>query len=294
MTAFASAFRARTWLGLVRGAAEWMLTLLLAGLLASLLICWAPGVGIDESELDGGRSAESVAALRGERSADRSVVHVYGGLLRGLFSGELGSSTVFNRPNRELLAERIPVTAAAVAAGLALAWCLGLALAIYGLRSRRRRLLPLGVTSLLVAVPTAVVALGCAVAGWPPAVAMAAAVLPKVFSYSDEILQRGLGESYRLMAAARGVGPARLLAAYLLWPAWPEFRALAAATVPLALGAAIPVEVFTDTPGIGQLAWKAAAGRDVMLLLYLTLMLTGLTLLLSGARPGRPAEHVHG
>ena len=271
--------------GPVRAAFDWISALLVAAFLASLLLCWAPGAGIDESEMDAGRRADSVAALRQERAQDRSVFHVYGSLLRGLASGELGHSSALNRPVAELLAERLPVTAALTASGLTLAWAAGLLLALAGLPSQALRWLPLGLISLLVAVPVAVIALACTLAGWPAALAMAAAVLPKVFSYADQIFQRGLGEPYRVMAKARGIGPGRLLAAHLLWPAWPELRALAAVTVPVALGAAIPVEVFTDTPGLGQLAWKAASGRDVMLLLYLTVMLTGLTLLCGRNRP---------
>ena len=274
----------------LRGFAAWALSLLTAAWLATMLLCWAPGAGIDEAELDANRTAQSIAALRQERAGDRSVIHVYGLLLTGIATGDLGHSPVFNRPVAQLLAERIPVTASLVAAGLALAWLTGLALALLGLPGPRLRWLPIGLTSLLVCVPVAMVALGCELAGWPAPVAIAAAVLPKVFSYTDQILQRGLRESYRMMAVARGVRGLRLLAAHLLWPAWPELRALASVTVPLALGAAIPVEVFTDTPGIGQLAWKAAAGRDVMLLLYLTVLLTGVTLLLG--RKQQEAAHV--
>lgn len=276
---------------LVRGFCHWLGALAVATLMAAMLLCWAPGVGIDEAEFDAGRTSEAVAVLRLARAGDGSVLQVLTQLGRGLATGELGHSPVFNRPVASLLAERAPVTAALVVAGLALAWCTGLALAVCGLRGPRLRLLPLAFTTLLVSIPAAVVALGCALAGWPAAVAMAAAVLPKVYSFSDQILQRASAEPHRLMALARGLGPLRVLTAHVLWPAWPELRALAGVTIPLALGAAIPVEVFTDTPGLGQLAWKAASGRDVMLLLYLTIMLTGFTLLLGRDDGQREAAH---
>ena len=38
--------------------------------------------------------------------------------------------------------------------------------------------------------------------------------------------------------------------------------ALAGVSVSIALGAAIPVEALCGIPGIGQLAWQAALGRD--------------------------------
>jgi peptide/nickel transport system permease protein len=269
----------------LRRSSEWLiasvLATALAAVLAAALICWAPGVGIDEAELDAQQTASSVAALREERMQDTSLTVVLTRLGRGLVTGDLGHSPAFNRPVRSLFAERLPVTAALVAAGLGLAWLVGLGLALLGLRGERVRWLPLAFTSVLVCVPAAVFALGCAMAGWPASVALAAAVLPKIFSYSDQILQRGQGQPHRLMAVARGVPAVPVFWRHLWLPAWPEFRALAGVTLPLAIGAAIPVEVFTDTPGIGQMAWKAATGRDVMLLLYLTVLLTGVTLLAS-------------
>ena len=49
--------------------------------------------------------------------------------------------------------------------------------------------------------------------------------------------------------------------------------ASAGVTVSIAFGAAIPVEVVCDYPGLGQLAWKAALARDVPLLVNLTLII---------------------
>ena len=47
----------------------------------------------------------------------------------------------------------------------------------------------------------------------------------------------------------------------------------------IAAGAVIPVEVFCDNPGLGQLAWKAALGRDLPLLVNITLAITLVTLI---------------
>jgi peptide/nickel transport system permease protein len=55
--------------------------------------------------------------------------------------------------------------------------------------------------------------------------------------------------------------------------ALPQLGALAAISVSLALGAAIPLEALCDQPGIGQLAWQAALGRDLPLLVGLTLVM---------------------
>jgi peptide/nickel transport system permease protein len=45
----------------------------------------------------------------------------------------------------------------------------------------------------------------------------------------------------------------------------------------MALGAAIPLEALSDSPGVGQLAWQAALNRDLPLLTSITLFVTLLT-----------------
>ena len=54
--------------------------------------------------------------------------------------------------------------------------------------------------------------------------------------------------------------------------------ALAGISVSLAFGASIPIEVICDTPGVGQLAWKAALDRDLPLLVNITVLVALMTL----------------
>jgi peptide/nickel transport system permease protein len=54
--------------------------------------------------------------------------------------------------------------------------------------------------------------------------------------------------------------------------------ALAGVSVSLALGASIPVEALCGIAGLGQLAWQAALGRDLPLLVTLTVVVTMVTL----------------
>ena len=66
------------------------------------------------------------------------------------------------------------------------------------------------------------------------------------------------------------------LRARLVWhvlpPQLPQMIALAGVSAAAALGATVPIEVVCDSPGIGQLAWRAALGRDLPLLVTLTLI----------------------
>ncbi len=49
-------------------------------------------------------------------------------------------------------------------------------------------------------------------------------------------------------------------------------------SVSLGFGASIPIEVICDTPGIGQLAWRAALDRDLPLLVTITVLVALMTL----------------
>jgi peptide/nickel transport system permease protein len=86
-----------------------------------------------------------------------------------------------------------------------------------------------------------------------------------------------------LTARAKGLGGFRLLLWHILPVTAPQLLALAGVSVSLAFAAAIPVEVVCDLPGIGQLAWKAALGRDLELLVNLTMIVTMVTLLANSA-----------
>ena len=82
-----------------------------------------------------------------------------------------------------------------------------------------------------------------------------------------------------LTARAKGLGNIRVLLWHILPGAAPQLLALAGVSVSLAFTAAIPVEALCDIPGIGQLAWKAALGRDVALLVNLTMIVTLVTII---------------
>jgi ABC-type dipeptide/oligopeptide/nickel transport system permease component len=53
--------------------------------------------------------------------------------------------------------------------------------------------------------------------------------------------------------------------------------ALGAVSVSMALGAAIPVEALCDSPGVGQLVWKAALARDLPVLVNVTILIATVT-----------------
>jgi peptide/nickel transport system permease protein len=73
------------------------------------------------------------------------------------------------------------------------------------------------------------------------------------------------------------------LISHIVRPAAPQLVAAAGISATLAFGASIPVEAICDTPGIGQLVWKAALGRDLPLLVTITVLVALMTMTMNAA-----------
>jgi peptide/nickel transport system permease protein len=270
---------------LARHAAMIVTVLLLGGFLGATLVRLAPGFGVDEQELDSRLNHESIQALRQSRVRDGSLAEYYFHYLNRLMRGDLGTSRTLQQPVRQLLAERFPETLKSVALGLALGWTLGLALAIASVMSRSWSidLLTNLVAGVLLCFPAAVLALLFVMAHAPGRLVLGLIVFPKVFRYTRNLLELSASLPHVLTARAKGLGGFRLLLWHILPVTAPQLLALAGVSVSLAFAAAIPVEVVCDLPGIGQLAWKAALGRDLELLVNLTMIVTMVTLLANSA-----------
>jgi peptide/nickel transport system permease protein len=259
--------------------------LVLGGVLGAALVRYAPGFGASEEDLDSRLSQQSIEALRQQRMGEESfplyTVHWLGRMARG----DLGQSQSLNAPVGQLLAERLPETLRSMAAGLALAWSLGLGLALLAAfdPGGAADLLSRAAISLLLCLPAAVLALLFVLGRAPVRLAVGLIVLPKVFGYARNLLVSGLSREHVLAARARGAGPVRILLRHVLVCVAPQLSALAGVTVSLAFSAAVPVEAVCDLPGIGQLAWKAAMERDLNLLVDLTMLVTLVTLAANAA-----------
>jgi ABC-type dipeptide/oligopeptide/nickel transport system permease component len=107
--------------------------------------------------------------------------------------------------------------------------------------------------------------------------AIALIILPKVYSYSRGLIESVAREPHVLLARAKGLGRIRIFVWHVLPSILPELLALAGVSVSLAFSVAIPIEAVCDIPGIGQLAWQAALGRDLPILVTLTLLLALIT-----------------
>jgi peptide/nickel transport system permease protein len=262
-----------------------LIVLALGGFLGATLVRLAPGYGVDEEELDSRLSRESIQALRQSNGNQDSLPVFYARYLSRLMHGDLGDSQTLGEPVRQLLAERLPETLKTVGLGLALGWTLGLTLAMAAVLCRA---LPVDLAasllaSLLLCIPAAVLALLFVIAQAPGRLVVGLIVFPKIFHYARNLLAQSASLPHVLTARAKGAGGLRVLLWHILPVAAPQLLALAGVSVSLAFAAAIPVEVVCDLPGIGQLAWKAALGRDLLLLVNLTMIVTLVTVLANSA-----------
>ena len=265
--------------------AKILITVLLGGFLGATLVRFAPGFGFDEEELDSRLSAQSIQALRETRAADADIFVFYFHYLSRLLHGDLGISRTLQRPVRQLVAERLPETLKSVVAGMALGWTAGFLLAVAVVMSRAWYLDLLGslLVGVLLCLPAAVLALLFVLAQAPARLLLGLIIFPKVFRYSRNLLGRSSALPHVLTARAKGLGNMRVLVWHILPTAAPQLLALLGVTVSFAFTAAIPMEALCDMPGIGQLAWKAALGRDVALLVNLTMIVTLVTLMANSA-----------
>jgi peptide/nickel transport system permease protein len=256
-------------------------TVLLGGLLSATLIRFAPGLGVDESQLDTRWRQETLHRMRSANDPGMDNVFLfYARFLAGYLRGDLGTSRTLERPVTELLRDRLPPTAASVACALLLAWCAGLAVALAAARFPKP-LVEAGAAVSAVAIqciPAAVLGLLLVIAGGRgfllSTAGLALVLYSRVTPFVRNILAQAAAMPHVLAARARGAGEWRILFRHILAPALPQIIALAGVSVSLALSVAVPMETLLDVPGIGQLAWQAALGRDVYLLVNVTVVLS--------------------
>jgi len=249
-------------------------------LLCATMVRFAPGYGIDESELDPRLSRVSRDAIRSKHQLRAGLLAYYGSYLSGLLHGNFGTSTFLQRPVGELLKERALFTARAVLFGLFTAWIAASFLSLLTIRLQSRMLdySVTALTGLLIALPTAVVALLCLYLRAPVFLGIAVVTLPKLFCYQHNLLAEACSQPFVLAARARGISSNRILFRHLLPVTWHPLVALLGVSSSMALGAAIPLEALSDSPGVGQLAWQASLNRDLPLLTSITLFVTLLTI----------------
>ncbi len=256
-------------------------TVLLGAVVSATLVRFAPGFDSDEHQLDSRLSAETVAAMKADRTANRNLAAFYFNYISRSFHGDFGFSSSLGRPVRELLAERIPETLKTCGLGIALGCAVGFLVACATMRARSAKwdILAGSVAGLLLCIPAAVVALAFVFLRAPAGLAIASVIFPKVYRYALNLLGTAYEMPHVLMAIAKGSGPIRVLAWHVLPVCAAQFAAIIGISVSLALSASIPIESLCGIAGIGQLAWQSALARDLPVLVTLTVLMAAVTIL---------------
>jgi len=257
------------------------LTMAAGGLLAATLARDAPGSSGDEQLLDARLSRESVNAIRQDSTLHGNVASYYAGALANLLRGELGASRQLHRPVRQLLAERGAMTLRLVGAGLFAAWAVafGLLLVTWLADSAALDIAGMVGSGALLCLPAGGIALLLMLANRPTYWALTLVIFPKTYRYLRNLVRTAEQMPHVVTARAQGNSPARVLFYHVIPVVGRELLALAGVSVGMAVGAAIPVEALSGTAGLGQLAWQAALGRDLPVLLYVSLAVITCTVL---------------
>lgn len=250
-------------------------TAVAGGLLCATMVRLSPGFGLDEKQLDASLSRESQAAVRRSHDAERNPLRFYGASLSRVLQGDLGFSQSLNRPIRDLLADRAPATAELTLWGIAGAWALAIVFSIPCLVRRLRRLGAVSavLSGMAASLPAAAIAILLFRLGGSAKWMIALVLFPRLYQYLRNVLQQAGAMPHVLFARAKGVRWLPLTFRHILMPSWTQLVALAAVSFNMAFGAAIAIEAICDIPGLGQLAWKAAAARDLSVLVMLTVLI---------------------
>lgn len=270
------------------------LVMTVVALLTFALIDLAPGSYVDELALNPQISPAVLARMRVQYGLDRPFYAKFWQWGRSVATGDFGYSLVYQRPIRQLVAERLWNTVRLNLLALAVAWTIGLAL---GLIAAAARGSPVdwtiaGATTVLLSTPPVVVAVvlfaSAARLGAPlgtvllPVTAVAAVWLPAVARHTRGAVLAALAAPHMLAARARGVSRTRLLMVHAVREAVNPLTSLVGLSVAGLLSASLPVEVVMSWPGIGQLTFDAVLKRDLFLVVDLV-QLSALLLLVGNA-----------
>ncbi len=277
------------------------LWIFLAGLGGATLLRWAPGATVDERAMDPRYDAETVASMRVRRQKENAnVLSYYGAFLGRAARGDLGKSTSLGRPVSELLEGWFSETIRVGGGGLTLAWAASLGLAGTWLATGWGWLDKLAMAggSLVLALPSAVIGVLFLHWQWPAELALGLVLFPRLYSYLHHVLDAAQHLPHVWLAVAKGLPRWTRARRHVIPHTLPALLPVMGLSVSMALGAVVPLEVLCDRAGVGQLAWQAAVGRDLPVLVVLTWVVAGMTLVAnlagdlgsewSAARLGRP------
>lgn len=249
---------------------------LAGGFIAAALVRYSPGFDSIPEDLNPQINPATLRALHEQHDRANSLPVFYARYLAGAIRGDLGTSQNLNQPVAELLRRRAPVTLRLIIWGTAAGWVMATLLAWMAVWTRRVLLkaTAFSISGLLLAIPPAVLGLAFFFDEAPLSLAVALALVPRLFGTLRAMLDDCYTSPALLAARARGVTARAIAMRYVLQTGAPQLIALMGVALVLAFGAAIPIEALCGVPGIGALTLQAALARDMPLLCGLALAIT--------------------
>ena len=249
--------------------------------LVFMLIHLVPGDPVEAMLGESARPADR-QALRQSLGLDQPVFEQYLGYLGRLIRFDLGESFLYQRPVRDLLAERLLPTLQLAGTSLLLALVLALPLGVLSAYHKGGLfdVGAMGFSLLGVSIPNfwlgpLLILIFSLWLGWTPVSGRegpASLVLPAITLGTGlaAILARMvrssvlevLGEDYVRTARAKGLGTLAVLWRHALRNAWLPISTLVGLQLGALLGGAVITETIFAWPGIGSLLIEAIQGRD--------------------------------
>ena len=274
--------------------ASLLLTLLAASAVVFTVLDVLPG---NAAEVMLGQSAtpESVAALAAKLGLDRPALVRYGDWMRGLATGELGTSIAYDTPIAALIGERLAVTVPLALMAMLLTTALALTLGLFAASHHGRAgdVGVMGVSQIGIALPSfwfgilliwlfAVKLRWFSAGGFPgwdadagggigsglralvlPAVAQAlvqASILARIVRSAVLDVLR---EDFVRTARAKGQSPRGVLWGHVLRNAMVPVLTVVGLQFASLLAGTVVIEQVFSLPGLGRLVFQAIANRDL-------------------------------
>jgi len=258
------------------------------------LIHLVPGDPV-QSMLGEGVSPQDVAEMRTRLGLDRPLLVQYGTFLKGLASGDLGTSLRTNQPVARAIAERMPATFELALAAMAVAMAIALPLGVLAAVRARTATDVAATTLALVGISIPNFWLGpllaivfSVVLGWLPvsgrgtlahlvlpAITLGAPLAAVLARMTRASVIEELNELYVLAARARGASRLRAIVRH----AFRNSLIPIVTVIRLQFGAVLTGAVITETifawPGVGRLLIQSISFRDYPLVQGCILLIAG-------------------
>ncbi len=300
---------------LLRRAATFAATLIVASLVVFAVLEWLPGSPA-QVMLGDTATPESIAALEARLGLDRPAWVRYASWIGGLLRGDSATSYAYDTPTFELIAERLQVSLPLALLAMALTVLVALALGVYA-ASRHNRAGDVGVMALSqlgVAVPSFWLAIllillfavqlqwvsaggfpgwsggdGGGEGGiWPglkalllPALSLAAVQAAILARVTRSAVLEAMREDYVRTARAKGLSRRAVLWRHVLRNAMiPVITIMGLQFANLITGAIVVENVFV-LPGIGRLVFQAINNRDLVLVRDVVMLLAAVVVVIN-------------